>query len=109
MKTPNINLTGVESLNEALEIYLDAMEGKKILGIECGSDWSIGDDGVYYAQCIIGDGSTHATVRIENEAWEGCPERGVDYEQMCYSLGEELGEWLQDKLGSDYEYGVELN
>ena len=98
----------VVSIEEAVKINLESMDGVKVFGISVGADWDH-ENSVYYAECIIGDGSELATVRIEEKAWKGSPEKGSEFEMLCYDLGEELGAWLQQEFGEDYEYGVELN
>jgi hypothetical protein len=108
MTTPKTTLQSVASLTEALEIYTEALDGAKIFGIQVGATWNY-DASVYYAECSIGDGSTHALVRIEEPAWKGSPERGSEFEGIVYDLGEKLGEWLQAEFGQDYEYGVEMS
>ena len=105
--TPKITLSNIESIKDALEIQLEALEGVKIFGVTAGADWNH-DDSCYYAECMIGDGSTYATIRLERECGVDAPDKGVDYEQECYDLGEELGSWLQEKFGADFDYGVEL-
>jgi len=33
----------------------------------------------------------------------------MEYEQECYAIGHQLGDWLQDVFGSEWDYGVQLD
>lgn len=99
----------VKTLEDARDIYLESMENVKIFGISAAAEWNY-DDSRYVAHCLIGDGSDQATIRacvpVLSETAET---RGVQYEQECYAIGHQLGDWLQDVFGPEWHYGIELD
>ena len=98
----------VKTLGDALEIYLESMENVKIFGICAAAEWNY-DESYYVARCMIGDGSDqayiHASVPVLSDT---AKTSGVEYEQECYAIGHQLGEWLQDTFGPEWDYGIEL-
>ena len=97
----------VETLSDALEIYLDAMEKVKIFGITATAEWNY-DHSHYVAECFIGDGRDVAVVRASVPVIdENAKSYGLQYEQKCDEIGHRLGEWLQDVCGSEWDYGIE--
>ena len=97
----------VETLRDALDIYLEAMEQVKIFGINATAEWNY-DQSHYVAECFIGEGRDVAVVRASVPVIdENAKSHGLQYEQKCDDIGHRLGEWLQDVFGSEWDYGIE--
>ena len=99
----------VKTLRDALELYLESMENVKIFGISAAAEWNY-EESFYVAHCMIGDGSDQAVIRASVPVSNASAKtRGMEYEQECYAIGHQLGDWLQDVFGPEWDYGIQLD